>query len=164
VIIIPYIKQERRPALDKVVAAMVDYGICDENGVVSNSKLSILFSHLVDNILSRPDMSDVYNPIYTDNHHEIVDLMIDSGLKLNGDLNYILFKFAKYHIKPSYNNYKMFISALEYTVFNTYDSSVYIINEVILNLCGELNECVSEIRRKILGPYEEKAIERNGDV
>lgn len=60
------------------------------------------------------------------------------GIKANGDLNYVLFNFCKYHVPRSYNSYK--------------------------NFCGELRQCVTEIERRILGPYEDKKIEENGDV
>lgn len=60
------------------------------------------------------------------------------GIKVDGDLNYLLFAFCKRHVKPSYNNYK--------------------------NFCGELNECVAEIRRELLAPYEDQKKEENGDV
>ena len=69
---------------------------------------------------------------------KIVEEMLDAGLNApNGNLNYVLFKLAKI-IQPSYNNYKNYI--------------------------GELNECVAEIRRKILGPYEDKKEQENGQV
>jgi len=69
---------------------------------------------------------------------KVVDVMVESGVRVNGDLNYVLFKFCKYHVEPSYNNYK--------------------------NFCGELNECVAEIRRRLLGPYESVKEVENGDV
>jgi hypothetical protein len=69
---------------------------------------------------------------------KVVDAMVGADVKANGDLNYILFKFCKYYVKPSYNNYK--------------------------NFCGELNECVAEIRRRLLGPYESVKEIENGDV
>ncbi len=69
---------------------------------------------------------------------KVVDAMVGVNVKVNGDLNYILFKFCKYYVKPSYNNYK--------------------------NFCGELNECVAEIRRRLLGPYESVKEVENGDV
>ena len=56
----------------------------------------------------------------------------------NGRLNYLLFAYCKRHVPPSYNNYKNFI--------------------------GELNECVAEIRRRLLAPYEDQKIIENGDV
>jgi len=59
-------------------------------------------------------------------------------LKLDGDLNYVLFAYCRRHVKPSYNNYKNFI--------------------------GELNEAVAEIRRRMLAPYEDEKIKENGDV
>lgn len=70
------------------------------------------------------------NVYVTHNGHE--------SLKVDGDLNYILFAYCKRHIKPSYINYK--------------------------NFCAELNECVVEIRRKLLAPLEDKKIIENGDV
>ena len=69
---------------------------------------------------------------------EIVDLMVKKQVAVDGDLNYILYKFCKYNVKPSYNNYK--------------------------NYCGELSECASEIRRRLTGPYEDTKVKENGDV
>jgi hypothetical protein len=68
----------------------------------------------------------------------VVDMMKAIKVKANGDLNYILFKFCKNDIEPSYNNYK--------------------------NFCGELRQCATEIERKILAPYEDQKIKENGDV
>jgi hypothetical protein len=68
----------------------------------------------------------------------LVDIMDSMGIKADGDLNYVLFKYCKNHIKPGYNNYKNFL--------------------------GELNECSQEIRRRLLAKYEDKKIEENGDV
>ena len=68
----------------------------------------------------------------------VVYAMSVNDVKVNGDLNYILYKFCKTKIKPSYNNYKNFI--------------------------GELNECAAEIRRRILSEYEKEKISENGDV
>ena len=68
----------------------------------------------------------------------VVNLMKGIDLKVNGDLNYILFAFCKRFIKPSYNNYK--------------------------NFCGELRQCATEIEREILAPYEDKKKAENGEV
>lgn len=70
--------------------------------------------------------------------NKIVDLMVQQGVKVDGDLNYVLFKFCKYHVQVSYNNLK--------------------------NYCAELRQCATEIERKILADYEEKKIDENGDV
>lgn len=69
---------------------------------------------------------------------EVVDLMYNNNVKANGDLNYVLFKFCKYYITPSYNNYK--------------------------NFCGELRQCATEIERVLLGPYEYTKQKENGKV
>jgi len=69
---------------------------------------------------------------------KIVDLMNKLNVQANGDLNYILYKFCKNHIKPSYNNFK--------------------------NYCGELRQCATEIERRLLAQYENQKINENGDV
>jgi hypothetical protein len=69
---------------------------------------------------------------------KIVSDMWVADIKADGDLNYLLFAYCKRCIKPSYNNYKNFI--------------------------GELNECVTEIRRRLLADYENSKIIENGDV
>ena len=68
----------------------------------------------------------------------VVDVMKEVGIKADGDLNYILFKYCKDNIKPSYGNYK--------------------------NFTAELEECAVEIRRRLTGPYENTMIGINGDV
>lgn len=69
---------------------------------------------------------------------KVIAAMAEADVKADGDLNYILYKFCKYFISPSYNNYK--------------------------NFCGELRQCATEIERRILAPYEDEKIIENGDV
>ena len=69
---------------------------------------------------------------------EIVTAMHAAGIKADGDLNYILYAFCKRYVPASYNQYKNYIS--------------------------ELQETATEIRRRILGPYEDQKIIENGDV
>lgn len=71
---------------------------------------------------------------------ELENIVEELGAKVfaDGDLNYILFAFARRFIEPGYGNYK--------------------------NLLGELNECAEEIRRRLLVPLEEVRIRENGDV
>ena len=80
----PYVPQERRPNLDKVVESMW------------------------------------INCIYP------------------GDINYVLFAYAKRQLTPKYAYYR--------------------------NYLGELTEAVHEIRRRLLVPYEEKKKDEEGDV
>lgn len=68
----------------------------------------------------------------------VINKMVDCNVKADGDLNYILFKFCKYNIEPSYNNYK--------------------------NFCGELRQCATEIERKLLSDYEETKEKENGVI
>ncbi len=74
----------------------------------------------------RPDMN------------KVVEAMKIVGVKADGDLNYILFKFCKEAVKPGYGNYKNFL--------------------------GELRQCAVEIERRLLAPYEDSKITGNGDV
>jgi len=69
---------------------------------------------------------------------KVVEEMVKQGVKPNGDINYILFKFFKDNSPRSYNDIKGYIA--------------------------ELTECGEEIRRRFLVPYEDKKIEDNGDV
>jgi hypothetical protein len=68
----------------------------------------------------------------------VVKTMSDADVRANGDLNYILFSFCKKHIDLNYNSLKNYI--------------------------GELRQCAAEIERSILGPYEESAKKRNGEI
>lgn len=69
---------------------------------------------------------------------DIVEDMASAAVKVNGDLNYVLYAYCKRYVIPSYNNYK--------------------------NFCGELRQCATEIERRILAPYEDTKIIENGDV
>lgn len=68
----------------------------------------------------------------------IVQLMDTLKIKADGDLNYVLFKYFKYHVHKGYNDTK--------------------------NYCGELTEAAGQIREEFLYPYERKKKEENGDV
>ena len=68
----------------------------------------------------------------------IIDEMADKEIKADGDLNYILFYYAKYIVPHSYNSIK--------------------------NFCAELRQTATEIERRILAPYEDEKIKENGDV
>jgi hypothetical protein len=69
---------------------------------------------------------------------EIVELMCKNGVRVDGDLNYILFAFCRRHVVPSYANYR--------------------------NFCGELACCREEIYRRLVTAYEDEKIRENGDV
>ncbi|MCI0561810.1 MAG: hypothetical protein MN733_25265 [Nitrososphaera sp.] len=70
---------------------------------------------------------------------KIVDAMLWENIKADGDLNYILFAFAKR--SPHFMSYN-----------------------ALKNLRGELAEARDEIGRRLLEPYEDKKIAENGDV
>jgi len=72
---------------------------------------------------------------------KIVDLMLEQDVKVDGDLNYILFSFFCKHmmkIGPSYNKMK--------------------------NFRGELMEIHDHIESRFLVYYERNKMEENGDV
>jgi hypothetical protein len=139
----PYVKQERRPALDAVLDELLKIDI--DNVYIQKFILLLALEPNVWNWSWRLFVDDKIRPALL-KAREI-------NLLPNGDINYILFKYAKYHIEPSYNNYKNFMGCL-YAVME----------EMPLNYRNEIREAAEWIRIKILIPYEEKAIERNGDV
>ena len=69
---------------------------------------------------------------------EVINFMIEKKAEPNGKLNYVLYKLCKIAIRPGYNNYKNYI--------------------------GELQECIAEIRRTLLGPYEDQKKASNGGI
>jgi len=139
VIVIPYVKQERRPALDKVVRAMSKIDFRAQDLVI----LLHLFKHWEE--IDR----------HSDKFSEAAKTAKEINVEPNGDLNYILFKWCKYHEEPSYNNYKRIIGLIHRAMddFGAWDQWT-----------DELREAAAWIRIKLLTPYEEKAIERNGDI
>lgn len=68
----------------------------------------------------------------------VVGAMAMVKIKADGDLNYVLFHYCKNFVNRDYNSLKNFI--------------------------GELEECATEIRRRILAPYEDGKIKENGDA
>jgi len=68
----------------------------------------------------------------------VVISMARADICANGDLNYVLHKFALRHVPLNYNSIKNYI--------------------------GELEETIAEIRRKILAPYEEIKEKENGKI
>lgn len=134
----PYVLQERRPDLDTVVNALVKAGL--KQGDFELFLLNL--SH--ENWAFRSDT-------------RISNALFEAGeavVKPNGDINYILFKYCKYHIKPSYNNYKTFMGEI-------YDAMESISTGEFKN---EFREAAEWIRIKLLTPYEEEAIKRNGGI
>lgn len=143
----PYVKQERRPALDKVVEAIVEANLSGE-----------YITHLLHTLYH--DYKDAKLDACLEPILKAVD---KASVKPNGDINYILFKYAKYHIKPSYNNYKAFIGCIYKSMSEiTYPNQIRRDNWE--DYIDEYREAAEWIRIKILTPYEEKCIEKNGDV
>lgn len=135
----PYVKQERRPDLDPVVNTLAVNGL--EEGVITSFLIQL------SNITN-------YGCQTTNRINRAVEEARRINVEPNGDINYILFKCCKYYIDPSYNNYKTFIGEICY-VADALDKGVF---------KDEYREAAAEIRRRILGPYEDQKIEENGDV
>ena len=69
---------------------------------------------------------------------KVVQVMEELEIKADGDLNYVLYKFARRNLDVRYNTLK--------------------------NYLGELNEAACQIRNDILVPYEAWLKQRYGDV
>jgi len=109
----------------------------------------------------------------------IVQLMIDLEVKVDGDLNYIIYSVCKRYVKPSYNNYKKFLTRLSFYNHNIepqgeLDDILYkFFNDYSLtckdyikynNFIGEIDCCVLEIYRRLIAKYEDEKIVENGDI
>jgi len=133
----PYIKQEDRPELDEFIIFM------------SNFKLTIPkltnFLMCISGSLKIKD-SGLPSALISNN--------IISNISPDGKINYILFKYVKYHINPSYNSYKNVIGAIYEAVNNTTN----------IDYRNEYREAAEWIRIKLLIPYEEQKLIENGDV
>lgn len=117
-----------------------------------------------------------------ENTLKIVKMMLNLNVEVNGDLNYILYAVCKRYVKPSYNNYKKYLTKLTYSNSNfqligdipeilygfyfnyIYGSPEAEQNKRISNLAGELDFCAKEIYRRLITPYEDEKIKENGDV
>lgn len=139
-LIMPYVLQERRPALDKIVDRLVEADL--KRGEIELFLLNLPRS-------SPGFMLDIERHV-----GKALKEARRAVVKPNGDINYILFKYCKYNIKPSYNNYKTFIGE----IYNALDA------RLTGEYKNEYRESAAEIRRRILGPYEDKKIKENGDV
>ena len=135
----PYVKQERRPALDKVVDELV-------NAVLKKGDIELF-------LLNIANFSNS-NYWFECRIKRAAEESYKVDVKPNGDINYILFKYCKYNIKPSYNNYKSFMGDI-YAAMASMKQGEF---------KDEFRESAEWIRIKILTPYEEEAIKRNGDV
>ena len=68
----------------------------------------------------------------------LLRMMKKLDIKADGDLNYILYTYCLRYTNRSYNDLKNYIA--------------------------ELTECAEEIRRRVLGLYENEKIRLNGDI
>jgi hypothetical protein len=138
----PYVKQERRPALDKVIDELVKLN--RQSGDITLFLLKLSRSQIKGFVTQAKRLE------------KALTQALYSKVEPNGDINYILFKYCKYYVKPSYNNYKSFMGEI-YTALSLFDirSRSYI---------DEYREAAEWIRIKLLTPYEEEKIIENGDV
>ncbi len=156
----PYVKQEKRPALDAVVNWMALEGFktedvkkflfefCKREIKPSYNNYKNYIGELrqcAAEIKRRDLISQELLPfevfpkgkticIWPYAIQALLKKMAEISIKVDGDLNYILFKFCKYHILSR------------------------------KNFCKMLFECAEEIEKKLLAPYEDEKIKENGDV
>lgn len=139
----PYILPERRPALNKLVDALVQNGVSWQD--------MIRFFEILSNYgITHIDWIGQYYP----KDGALLEIAKDIDIQPNGDINYLLFKYCKYHVEPSYNNYKGFMGII-YRMMDNANTDSY---------KNEFREAAEWIRIKLLIPYEEEKCKLNGDV
>ena len=132
----PYISQEKRESLNKYYEKMKE--VVKTNEDLTNLLLCISGAMRYAVPSEIQDLSD---------HMTLVAYP-------DGGLNYILFKYAKYDVTPSYNNYKKLIgSILRAAKNNPYEAYV-----------DEYREAAEWIRIRLLIPYEMKKLKENGPI
>jgi len=141
----PYVLQERRPHLDPVVEKM--------------AKAELTMQDVTDFLIAlRGDVPSISEVKFSKYMTALKEAQFAEAFP-NGDINYILFKYCKYHIKPSYNNYKSFIGAIHRA-----KNEIQLNGYLSMRFIDEYRESAEWIRIKLLTPYEEEKIEENGDV
>lgn len=135
----PYVLPERRPALDPIV---------DEMSKLANDRYNI--GHLILLLMRNEGLLGVVWPECL----KMRKLIEEANVRPNGDINYILFKFCKYNVQPSYNSYKNYMGII-YRLVEGCKNTEY---------ADELRESAEWIRIKLLTPYEEEKCKINGDV
>lgn len=140
---IPYVIQKRRPALNRLVDALVQ-------NAMTWQEMTRFFEMLSNYSSGDTDWLGRFYP----KDAVLLKIAKEIDIKPNGDINYVLFKYCKYHIEPSYNNYKNFMGIIYRMMHNAVSDSYK----------NEFREAAEWIRIKLLTPYEEKKILENGDV
>ena len=165
----PYIKQENRPKFDKVIDCLNEdyikpleityilFELCKRYITPSYNNYKNFCGELRQcateierrtgalqlNVSHILPMLNEYDPISErmDLCERKINFMIKSDIKVNGDLNYILYGYCNHHITTFYHN------KAQFSMFSK-----------------ELREAACLIEVEILAPYEDKKIEENGDV
>jgi len=150
----PYILSERRKELDPIVELLVSEGFLPDGNLAT-----LLFVFCRDCV--KPSYNNYKNfcgeldqciieimrrqksfrgpvrriaPGEEVNYEKILSAMQEARVKADGDLNYILFKYCKYHICN------------------------------IEGFCQEIDRCLVAVQEDLMAPYEDKKKEENGDV
>ena len=100
----PYIaSKERRKELDEIVDYLAERQKKSGYRILGATLEDLFFEKYIPNDQNVQPKGTLY---------PLIELFLKLKVEPTGDLNYILFKFCKYHISPSYNNYKKYISML----------------------------------------------------
>jgi hypothetical protein len=152
----PYIEnKQRRKELDKII----DY-LKNKAFPRANDTYDLLCRALLQWFLYHIDGKHAKYPMY--------QLFQTLDVKPNGEINYILFKYCKYYIKPSYNNYKLYVGCLHDLIYKieTEKRGSFEVDHVsyMRDFISDIRLSILEMYREIIGPYEELKKSVNGDV
>lgn len=160
----PYIKQEKRPPMDEIVNKMVGlkvdshdlsyvlFNFCRDHVELKYNVVKNFIAELNESVAElkrrfgltcsiRESQNDgvikwfIAAPRVVE-LDELIELMVTNDVKVDGDLNYVIFKYIRYFV-------------------NEEDSGKTI---------SLLLDTIEAIRDNLLGPYEDEKLEENGDV
>ena len=156
----PYIKQERRVAMDEIVDKMIGikvdhndlalilFNYCEKNVKPSYNnyknfigEISECVTEIVRRSIASPYGEGEFGirpqkPQRMNEINNVISLMVEKDIKVDGDLNYVVFKYCTFH--SDHVGYDKMVSML--------------------------NATIKQIRRGLLASYEESKIKENGDV
>jgi len=144
----PYVVQERRSVLDPVVDAMV--------------RVDLTMNDITNFLTTLAGDTPSISPRQFPKYQIALKAAYYAEIWPNGDINYILFKYGKYHITPSYNNYKNYIGAIHQAKDKISLSETMSASSI--RYVDEYREAAEWIRIKLLTPYEGAKEIENGDV
>jgi hypothetical protein len=164
----PYIQLVARPALDPMIDGLIK--ILKPFGIGAREEVR----QAIANLVVYTQVADAnHDQVYEDLDSDILCIGHDLGLRLlsircvRGDLNYCVTRIVLETLRPragwSYHSLSDAVSVCNLAADKVIE--IYGVDEEgAQNAISIFRDVADEIKRRLLGPYEDKAILKNGDM